>query len=439
MEKQIKKRIINISLAVISTISVVLNVFLINECNKLINQVKNNVSQTLDDNETSIEEKADNKQQEDKKIEKEDKKEEQKIEYVYKYIEGEEKQVLVEKEVEVPALSTDAIVTYVDSEGNTKNIELSSGTTINFSAGEHGSYDSIPASITLTDNQEVDITDISYEPTSVETNYIFKGFSYSGNTIKCEYSLADNIVNVESKQIANTINKNGIIYIKHDYLESTGSQYINTGVKFDANDYNGEVDFQYTNAIGNTWLFGAVNSSYVGCEAGLSGANTFYTEAGFSYSQSNPSLRTVGTFTTASVAASNNNFYLFARNAPLPSYIKGKVFSCKIRKGSELKADLIPTEKAIDGKTGMLNLVNGAFLENAGSGSFIHPDAVLISGINAGKVIASGSYETGSDLSLTAIANDGYVFVRWFDGDTNATKTITIGNSTTYTALFAEE
>ena len=439
MNKYSKLKTINVFLTIIAIISVIFNIYLIATRTKLLKQ-DDTIKQTDNNNETVAEEKVDNKQQEDNKVEevRADKEKESKVEYVY--IEGEEKEIIVEKEIEVPATSTDATITYVDAIGNTKTIELPSGTTINFSAGEHGTYDSIPSSITLTDNQELDITDASYKPSKVEVNYIFKGLSYSGDTLTCVYSLADNTVNVDHKQITNTVIKNGVAYIKHEYLESTGTQYIDTGINFNASDYNGEIVFQYTSADNNTWFFGAVNNSYVGCEAGISSDGSFYASAGFTYSQNNTSLETTGTFTTSSFSPTNNNFYLFARNAPTLANVKAKVFSCKIKKGTQLKLDLVPAERISDGKVGALDLVNGTLLERKGSGEFKCPnDTVLIPGINAGKVMASGSYESGSTLTLTAIPNDDYIFAKWFDGNTSPTRTITVGSSTVYTALFIEK
>ena len=59
-----------------------------------------------------------------------------------------------------------------------------------------------------------------------------------------------------------------------------------------------------------------------------------------------------------------------------------------------------------------------------------------------GKVViapaAEGNrYEYGTQVTLTATANEGYTFVQWSDGDTNATRTITVTGDLTLTATFA--
>ncbi len=53
-----------------------------------------------------------------------------------------------------------------------------------------------------------------------------------------------------------------------------------------------------------------------------------------------------------------------------------------------------------------------------------------------GTVTGSGSYTEGSEATITATANDGYYFDRWNDGDTNATRTVTVTADITYTANF---
>ena len=55
-----------------------------------------------------------------------------------------------------------------------------------------------------------------------------------------------------------------------------------------------------------------------------------------------------------------------------------------------------------------------------------------------GSVSGAGQYEYGTSADISATAYDGYMFVEWSDGDTNATRTITMESSITLTATFAE-
>ena len=47
-----------------------------------------------------------------------------------------------------------------------------------------------------------------------------------------------------------------------------------------------------------------------------------------------------------------------------------------------------------------------------------------------------GEYEAGQTVSVTATPQGEYVFTSWSDGNTNATRTITIGSNSTLTANF---
>ena len=56
-----------------------------------------------------------------------------------------------------------------------------------------------------------------------------------------------------------------------------------------------------------------------------------------------------------------------------------------------------------------------------------------------GEVSGSGSYEYGTVVTLTATAHEGYKFMQWSDGDTNATRTIIVEGDMTLTATFEAE
>ena len=54
-----------------------------------------------------------------------------------------------------------------------------------------------------------------------------------------------------------------------------------------------------------------------------------------------------------------------------------------------------------------------------------------------GKVTGAGTYDAGTKVTLKAIADEHYHFVKWSDGNTNATREITVNADATYTAVFA--
>ena len=54
-----------------------------------------------------------------------------------------------------------------------------------------------------------------------------------------------------------------------------------------------------------------------------------------------------------------------------------------------------------------------------------------------GTVTGGGTYNSGATVTITATPNSGYRFVKWSDGNTNATRTVTVTADVTYTATFA--
>ncbi len=56
-----------------------------------------------------------------------------------------------------------------------------------------------------------------------------------------------------------------------------------------------------------------------------------------------------------------------------------------------------------------------------------------------GSVVGSGTYAKGTVISIGAISNNGYKFVKWQDDNTDNPRSITVEKNATYTAVFVEE
>lgn len=56
-----------------------------------------------------------------------------------------------------------------------------------------------------------------------------------------------------------------------------------------------------------------------------------------------------------------------------------------------------------------------------------------------GTVSGGGEYASGATASLVATAKSGYEFVQWNDGDTNATRSVTVSADAVYVATFAAD
>lgn len=64
---------------------------------------------------------------------------------------------------------------------------------------------------------------------------------------------------------------------------------------------------------------------------------------------------------------------------------------------------------------------------------------VVASPAGGGTTTGTGSYDIGDEITITAVPAQGYKFIQWNDGNTNATRTITVGDSAqTFTAEFQE-
>jgi len=61
---------------------------------------------------------------------------------------------------------------------------------------------------------------------------------------------------------------------------------------------------------------------------------------------------------------------------------------------------------------------------------------ITVGSSNNGIVSGGGTYDYGSNVSLTATANNHYYFSRWSDGDTTNPRTITVTDDITCTAIF---
>ena len=61
---------------------------------------------------------------------------------------------------------------------------------------------------------------------------------------------------------------------------------------------------------------------------------------------------------------------------------------------------------------------------------------VLANNDSWGHVTGGGTYNAGSTVTISAMAYNGYQFVQWNDGNTNASRTITVTGDATYIATF---
>ena len=174
------------------------------------------------------------------------------------------------------------------------------------------------------------------------------------------------------------------LFTKLDYIESDGSQYIDTGIEvgLPSSMYGSTVDFQALTFYNNTTclLFGAVNSEDTGAYLNLQSLTVNSSEfagaaQGVSYSQPNAQLRTVGTCVSQEAGYYiPYNFLLFARmRGALGPQTMGtqRIYSARLYKDNVLVRNFVPV-KDNNGVVGMFDTVTYTFYENsAGTGNFI--------------------------------------------------------------------
>ena len=61
---------------------------------------------------------------------------------------------------------------------------------------------------------------------------------------------------------------------------------------------------------------------------------------------------------------------------------------------------------------------------------------VTANDLSRGNVSGGGTYPYGSEVEISATAYPGFVFVKWYDGDSNATRNITVLDNCYYQAIF---
>lgn len=173
-------------------------------------------------------------------------------------------------------------------------------------------------------------------------------------------------------------------YQEVEYIESTGTQYINTNY-IDVADTRVELDFVYTGRTGTLSYMGANggnvlaigNNDYISINAKSTGITP---TVGERYKIT--SYRGVDDMRTATMngveyigtkARQNQLYYIFTLGGQPNSNqrIYGRLYSCKIYYQDKLVRDLIPCYRKSDGVIGAYDVVNDVFYTNAGTGTFL--------------------------------------------------------------------
>ena len=172
------------------------------------------------------------------------------------------------------------------------------------------------------------------------------------------------------------------------YIESTGTQYINTGY---TPTLNSKIRVKFAPVTkNNIGYFGARYDPYRFCCTTFSSGNQFafaVSNNAWSSNRQTISLNTIydcvaengkqtinGTEYTESTVSSWGNVYNFklagVSAVGQVQSTSAKYYLCQIWENGVLAMDLVPAKRNSDSVVGMYDLVSGSFLTNAGSGSF---------------------------------------------------------------------
>lgn len=187
-------------------------------------------------------------------------------------------------------------------------------------------------------------------------------------------------------------------YTELEYIESTGTQYIDTGIvpnnktrweldneftainlpDFSFNGiYQSNPIFRFDIALSNTNLllnYGNTNNVSSAPNNFLNNRMVYKVDAKsgtWAYGS------TTGTLLGYTFVSNNKSIYLFARNDHLNSvdtvsrFSNQKTYSSKIYQDDVLVQNLVPAKRDSDSKIGMYDLVSGQFFTNQGTGDFV--------------------------------------------------------------------
>lgn len=179
-------------------------------------------------------------------------------------------------------------------------------------------------------------------------------------------------------------------YTELEYLQSTGTQYIDTGFK--PSNYTRVVaDFMVDAwGSGTTFLFGAQTSNSQRYCLGFSSSGTMRNDYGTQYTSidiisagtrytadKNKNVFTYSGSTqtwtqTAETFSNTLTMRLFARDySSSPGYLKGKIYNLKIYNNTALVRNFVPAKRNSDGSLGLFDTVSKEFYTNAGTGTFV--------------------------------------------------------------------
>lgn len=173
-------------------------------------------------------------------------------------------------------------------------------------------------------------------------------------------------------------------YQQLEYIESTGTQWINSGVIPEDTGYSAIIDYMPTYLEFNggvareAWIF-AQYADGRGWRAGFDNVSrdtgNFYLNGGFTYSQmSSPlNVRTIAKSSSNTMTSSEPMAFFGQTENGNVVYLENghfRLYSAKIYHNGEIIRDFVPCMNKSTNKAGLYDMVSGVFFENSGTGDF---------------------------------------------------------------------
>ena len=243
--------------------------------------------------------------------------------------------------------------------------------------------------------------EINWEPNTINLNW-YDGdtkLTVANNSQTCVY---DGTLTVPTQPTKPGYTFNGWKVIRVpggftelQYLESTGTQYINTNVYYQTNDvYRQVIDMQFK-SLGSGQFSGIFGGGYFGIAGskwsvgGTGGHESGITNVSADTNRHVFDLSTTIGYSKDMVLKIDNDTYTNNRdirsgyagvlNLPdneLSSSCSAKLYSAKFYKFDNLVFNGIPARRDSDNVVGMYDTITGQFFTNAGTGDFIAGPAV---------------------------------------------------------------
>lgn len=170
----------------------------------------------------------------------------------------------------------------------------------------------------------------------------------------------------------------GTEYQEVEYLESTGTQYIDTGVLPNANTTSAVVEFELLKVTEGKeqWALGQWYGSN-GWRCGyqyVNSAVSFDKQRGFSYSATAINKRIVGVSAASSITSPYTMILFAQQEQGNIRYVETsfqRIYGCKIWEDGVPIREFVPCYRIADAEPGMYDVVNKVFYTNDGTGTFV--------------------------------------------------------------------